>query len=399
MLSSLVEGILALAAVLLLSSLIAWVPIGALAGILLVVSWRMFDFDMFRLARHKDTRLDFLVIVSVILVAETVGLIQASLVGVCLAIILFIRDQVRGSIIVGKRDLTEVRSRRRRTDQEDALLAAHGSSALLIQLKDDLFFGTTHQLLTDLDQDLGTRRFILLDIRRIQSMDYTAAHLFEQMRYRLAERDGALLFCGMPSSGPQRQDIERYLAQLGVLGEGGVRVFKTRDSALQWMEDEVLAAAGWAARDADPPLPLEQMDFFRGMGEAEMAHIRAITTERTLEQGERLFERGDAGDEMYLVRKGRVSIRLPLAGGKHHHLATVGPGEMFGELSFLDRDQRSADAVAVAKTDLFVVSRARLDALQESDAALSAQVFERIAREISQRLRIANMELRSLEER
>ncbi len=398
-LSSLVEGILALAAVLLFGKLIAWVPIGALAGILLVVSWRMFDFDMFRLARHKDTRLDFFVIISVIVVAETVGLIQASLVGVCLAIILFIRDQVRGSIIVSKRDLTEVRSRRRRTDQEDALLAAHGAAALLIQLKDDLFFGTTDQLLSDLDQDLGTRRFILLDIRRVQSMDYTAAHLFEQMRYRLAERDGALLFCGMPSSGPQRQDIERYLAQLGVLGEGGVRVFQTRDSALQWMEDRVLEGAGWRGRDDDPPLELDHIDFFRGLDEASLSEIRAITEERTLEAGQSLFARGDAGDEMYMVRKGRVSIRLPLAGGKHHHLATVGPGEMFGELSFLDRDKRSADAVAVARTDLFVVSRTRLDALEKTDAALSAHLFERIAREISQRLRIANMELRSLEER
>ena len=122
-------------------------------------------------------------------------------------------------------------------------------------------------------------------------------------------------------------------------------------------------------------------------------------TERTLEAGQSLFARGDAGDEMYMVRKGRVSIRLPLAGGKHHHLATVGPGEMFGELSFLDRDKRSADAVAVIRTDLYVVSRVHLDALQETDAALSAHLFERVAREISQRLRIANMELRALEER
>jgi CRP-like cAMP-binding protein len=72
---------------------------------------------------------------------------------------------------------------------------------------------------------------------------------------------------------------------------------------------------------------------------------------------------------------------------------------MFGELSFLDRDKRSADAVAVIRTDLYVVSRAHLDALQQTDAALSAHIFERVAREISQRLRIANMELRSLEER
>ncbi|MDP2958400.1 MAG: SulP family inorganic anion transporter [Longimicrobiales bacterium] len=398
-LSSLLEGVLALAAVLLFGNFIAWVPIGALAGILLVVSWRMFDFDMFRLARHRSTRLDFLVIVSVILVAETVGLIQASIVGVCLAIVLFIRDQVRGSIIVSKRDLTEVRSRRSRTDQEDALLDQRGAEALLIQLKDDLFFGTTDQLLSDLDKDLATRRYILVDIRRVQSMDYTAAHLFEQMRFRLTERDGALLICGMPSSGPQRQDIERYLAQLGVLGQGGVQVFETRDRGLQFMEDRVLEAAGWSPRDDDPPLELHQIDFFRGLDEASLSRIRAIAEERTFEADQPLFARGDAGEEMYMVRKGRVSIRLPLAGGKHHHLATVGPGEMFGELSFLDRDKRSADAVAVTRTELYVVSRARLDALEETDAALSAHLFERIAREISQRLRIANMELRALEER
>jgi SulP family sulfate permease len=359
----------------------------------------MFDFDMFRLARHRSTRLDFLVIVSVIVVAETVGLIQASVVGVCLAIILFIRDQVRGSIIVSKRDLTEVRSRRRRTDREGELLAAHGADALLVQLKDDLFFGTTDQLLSDLDQDLGTRRWILLDIRRVQSMDYTAGHLFDQIRYRLAEREGALLFCGMPSSGPQRQDIERYLDQLGVLGTGGVQVFDTRDGALEWMENRVLEAAGWSAGDDDPALPLHQVDFFRGMDDASLDQIRRITSERTLEGGEPLFARGDAGDEMYMVRKGRVSIRLPLAGGKHHHLATVGPGEMFGEMSFLDRDQRSADAVAVTRTELYVISRARLDALEATDAALSSELFERVAREIAQRLRIANMELRALEER
>ncbi|NJD18089.1 MAG: cyclic nucleotide-binding domain-containing protein [Gemmatimonadetes bacterium] len=397
--SSLFEGMLALAAVLVFGKLIAWVPIGALAGILLVVSWRMFDFDMFRLARHRDTRLDFVVIVAVIIVAEPVGLIQASVVGVSLAIMLFIRDQVRGSVIVGKRDLTEVRSRRRRTEPEAALLDAHGAEALLVQLQDDLFFGTTDQILSDLEQDLGTRRHVLVDLRRVRSMDFTAAHLFEQMRYRLTERGGALLICGMPSSGPGRQDIERYLARLGVLGEGGVQVFETRDRALQWMEDQVLEAAGWIARDADPPRELGQLAFLRGLDTPSLARIRAIADARVLEEGERLFARGDGGDELYLVRKGRVSIRLPLAGGKHHHLATVGPGEMFGELAFLDRDPRSADAVAVIRTDLYALSRARLDALQGTDATLAARLFERVAREISQRLRIADMELRSLEER
>jgi SulP family sulfate permease len=397
--SSVFEGILALAAVLLFGELIAWVPIGALAGILLVVSWRMFDFDMFRLLRHKGTRLDFGVIAAVVVVAETVGLIQASVVGVCLAILLFIRAQVRSSIILGKRDMSSVRSRRSRTDQEETILEEHGDDGLLIQLKDDLFFGTTDQLLSDLDADLANRRYVLVDLRRVQSMDFTAAHLFEQMRYRLAERGGGLLICGMPSGGAQRQDIERYLAQLGVLAAGGVQVFVTRDGALEWMEDRILESAGWVSHDDDPPLDAHDLDLFKGFDERSMQEIEALLLERTHGPGEQIFSRGDAGHEMYLVRRGRVRILLPLAGGKQHHLATIGPGEMFGEMSFLDRWSRSANAVADTATDLFVLSRDTLDALEKTHASLPALLFERIALEISHRLRIANKELRALEDR
>jgi SulP family sulfate permease len=397
--SSVFEGILALAAVLLFGELIAWVPIGALAGILLVVSWRMFDFDMFRLLRHKGTRLDFGVIAAVVVVAETVGLIQASVVGVCLAILLFIRAQVRSSIILGKRDMSSVRSRRSRTDQEETILEEHGDDGLLIQLKDDLFFGTTDQLLSDLDADLANRRYVLVDLRRVQSMDFTAAHLFEQMRYRLAERGGGLLICGMPSGGAQRQDIERYLAQLGVLAAGGVQVFDTRDGALEWMEDRILESAGWVSHDDDPPLDAHDLDLFKGFDERSMQEIEALLLERTHGPGEQIFSRGDAGHEMYLVRRGRVRILLPLAGGKQHHLATIGPGEMFGEMSFLDRWSRSANAVADTATDLFVLSRDTLDALEKTHASLPALLFERIALEISHRLRIANKELRALEDR
>jgi SulP family sulfate permease len=73
----------------LLGRLIAWVPIAALAGLLLVVAWRMFDRSMFRLVLQRSTRIDFVVIVTVVGVAQ-IDLIAASAVGICLAILLFI---------------------------------------------------------------------------------------------------------------------------------------------------------------------------------------------------------------------------------------------------------------------------------------------------------------------
>lgn len=398
--SGVAAGGFALLAFLLFSNLIAWLPIGALAGILLVIAFRMFDFGIFRLLRHTGTRLDFAIIATVIVVAQWFGLIQAAVAGVALAILLFIRDQIGSSVIQRKRDLSHMRSKRRRPEAEIRLLEANGGAAVVIQLQDNLFFGTTDQLLSEIDADLNIRLFVLLDLRRVTSMDYTAAHLFDQMHRRLADRGGSLLLCGLPSSGPARQDIERYLDQVGLTRGAGVRVFDTRDAALEWLEARILAASGWESHDSDErALELGEIALFEGLAPEAIADVAAITERLELKAGDPVFRRNDTGDAIYLVRRGQVHVRLPLPGGKHHHLATFGRGELFGELSFLDHQPRSADAVATTDASLFVLPRARFEAIERENPMLGALFFERLARVTGQRLRLADGELSELEER
>ncbi len=61
--------------------------------------------------------------------------------------------------------------------------------------------------------------------------------------------------------------------------------------------------------------------------------------------GQVIFHQGDAGDFMYGVVEGTVEL---LRQGTV--IATLGPGEVFGEMAILDRQPRSADAMA--KTDV-----------------------------------------------
>lgn len=398
--SGVFEGVLVVLTFLVLGSFIAWVPIGALAGILLVIAWRMFDWRMFQLLRHKGTRLDFVVIASVIIVAESVGLIEASVVGVCLAIFLFIRDQTLSSVVIAKNDLSEIRSKRKRTEVERGLLREHGSLGGIVQLQGNLFFGTTDQLYTELEADLKSWRWLALDFRRVQSMDFTAGHLIEQMHDRLRGNDGGLLFCGMPSVAPTRQDIERYLDELGLVRtDEGIRVFETRDSALEWMEDQVLGLHGWSAPESAPPLDLTELEIFAGLEEETVGALRTIVEERTVPVGSLIFSRGEVSDELFVMRKGRIHITLPLNGGKKHHLATFSRGDCFGELAFLDRQPRSADADAATETELYVLSRAAFETLAKESPGLASTLFERLARSVSLRLRGANVELRALETR
>jgi SulP family sulfate permease len=397
--SGVAEGVLVVAAFVMLGGVIAWVPIAALAGILLVVAYRMFDLGIFRLLSHRSTRIDFFVIVTVIAVAQ-VELITASAVGIFLAILLFIRDQVRDTVLLVKQDLRSVHSKRRRLDDELEVLKVAGEKAAVVQLQGNLFFGTTDQLFSDLERDLSRLTYLLLDLRRVKSMDYTAVHLIEQMRHRLQERGGEVLFSGMPSSLPTRPDFEKYLAELGVVGaSGGIRVFDTRDSAIEWMEDRLLDAAGAARHQDERLLDLAEIDLLSELDAASLTELRKVAIELSVPAGGRICSLGDAGNEMYLLRRGRVHVLLPLEGNKRHHLATFCQGDFFGEMAFLDREPRSADIEAATPSEIYVISRANFDALVSAQPALGGRLFAQLALAISRRLRTADGELRTLEER
>jgi SulP family sulfate permease len=398
--SGIIEGGFVILAILLLSRLIAWVPIAALAGILLVIAWRMFDKSMFRLLKYPAGRLDFAVIAGVVLVSVTVDLIAASGVGVALAILLFIRDQIRGSVIRRKLYLNQISSKTRRRAAEREILDTMGDQGVFCELQGNLFFGTTDQLFTQLEPDLRTKRYILMDMRRVQSMDYTAAHLFEQMHEQLAERGGQLVFSGMPSGLLDERNFEHYLTQLGVVNEeAGVMISETMDGALEWMEERILENAGAVKEAEERMLDVKDFELFREFDEKMISELTKCMSTLSLTPGKMAFSHGEEGDELYLVRRGSVRILLPLDRGKFHHLATIGSGDFFGEIAFLDKGKRSADVEAKVPTDLYVLSRARFNQQSRSNPTFGVQVFARLAHAIALRLRQTDAELRVLEER
>jgi SulP family sulfate permease len=81
-----------------------------------------------------------------------------------------------------------------------------------------------------------------------------------------------------------------------------------------------------------------------------------------------------------------------------YHVATFGRGDFVGEMAFFDPAQRSADAVALKDTDLFVLSRARFEGLAGEHRMIAIQLLEALAVTIALRLRRADKELRAFQE-
>ncbi len=397
--SGLIEGALALAAFLVLGKLIAWVPVAALAGILIVIGLRMIDWHSLHLLRARSTVLDFVVILSVVVVAETVSLIAASGVGIVLAVMLFIREQIGGSIVRRRAYGDRTFSKQVRLQEEMEILEKRGGETAIFELQGSLFFGTTDQLYTEMEQDIKARRFIILDLRRVQSVDFTAAHMLEQIEGMMADRKGLLIFSELPRNLPSGRDMQKYFDQVGLVrSEHHAKVFEELDDALEWVEDRIIGEERREQRATEKPLELREIDLFAGRKEDTLAALDACMEKRSYKAGEKICSRGEVGHEIYFIRRGTVRIMLPISDKQGHHLATFGRGDFFGEVSFLDRDPRSADAVAFTDADLFMLPRARFDVLSEQHKMLALQVIEGLARKLAVRLRYANAELRALEE-
>jgi hypothetical protein len=128
---------------------------------------RMIDREALRYARSTATILDFCVVLTVIVVAISVGLIMASAVGVGLSMILFVREQSGGSPVRFKLLLGETSSTWHRPEAEMAYLAARTDDGVVFGLQGALFFGNTYRLYSDLEQEIRTRRFVVIDLRRV----------------------------------------------------------------------------------------------------------------------------------------------------------------------------------------------------------------------------------------
>jgi SulP family sulfate permease len=396
-LSGIVEGVLALIAFLLLGAFISWVPVAALAAILMVIGVRMIDRHSFHLLKQRSTILDFAVIAAVVTTALTVSLIAASGIGIILAVFLFIREQTGGTVVRRKVGCNEIFSKRVRTHEEMDVLIAHGERGVVVELQGSLFFGTTNQLYSALEPELKTREYVILDMRRVQTVDVTAVHILDQVKDMLNERNGFLIFSHLPKNLPSGRDMEQYFDQLGLVHPASpVRIFGELDEAIEWVEDRILEGAACAHGDR-PPLGLDEFEIFKGRKLETLAALEQCMDKRTYNAGDKIFEQGDTGDELFMIRKGAVRIILPISGKQTHHLATFCRGSFFGEMAFLDGNARSADAVAFSNTELYVISRKTFDLFADDHKKLALGLMEGLASVLSGRLRYTNTELRVLE--
>ena len=117
---------------------------------------------------------------------------------------------------------------------------------------------------------------------------------------------------------------------------------------------------------------LAEVPFFQLLEGDESKALAKVLDEATFKQGQTIFNFGDPGDALYIVRSGKVELHVKDHTGQRIVLAVAEHGDFFGELSLLDNGPRTATATALEDTDTLVLDRADLQLFIRSkpDAAL-----------------------------
>ncbi len=97
---------------------------------------------------------------------------------------------------------------------------------------------------------------------------------------------------------------------------------------------------------------LREAPLFKALDDEAATSLRKSMLLQELKKGQTLFQEGQTGDRLYLVKSGKVKLSHASGDGRESVFMVLGPGDMFGELSLFDPGPRTSTAIAVTDSEI-----------------------------------------------
>jgi glutaminase len=291
------------------------------------------------------------------------------------------------SVIRHEFDGGQVRSKRARTLREREILFRAGRRIRVIEVQDALFFGSTERLLRRAAELARVADYLILDVRNVVSADVAACRLLIDFVEMAARGGDQVIFAHL---GKPLEGLSDYLAKRPET------LFETRDLALQYCEDRLIAEA--LPGGDDPVVAFEDFEIFRGLAPDEIALLREAAEPLRFEAGERITREGEEASRFFILARGDASIRSNIgseAGLHSVRLSTLGPGMCFGERALIDGGPRIADVIADSMVEAWSFPIDRVRAIGKAHPAILITLLGNMATDLAERLQLANAEIRA----
>lgn len=281
-------------------------------------------------------------------------------------------------------------SLRIRNPRERDILAAEGHRIALVEIQGALYFASAERMIRTLDTLAEEVDCLILDFRRLNSLDAAATRFFNDFLARAAASGLEIAFAEVDGGGQGKREALAALAEAN-----GVRQFRTVDSALEVYEEMILEKVREPFDHTR--FSLDAIELFKGLDRTQLKQVEALVSLRQFEAGDTVLSRGDTGRVFYVVARGSVSVILPGDGSSAPtRVGCIGPGQFFGEMAVLEEGKRSADVVADERVVCYGLSAEDLSTLGTFDPRILSTLLGNMAREFATRMRRGNDLISSL---
>ena len=386
-----------------LSNQIAYIPIAAISGVIIVLGWTMFDRWMLRVTsrlmtgrvtnKAEEIR-GLCIVLGVMLSSLYFGFVTGVALGIVVSIVVFIAQMSR-SIIRRVYFADKVQSKYQRWHNHEKMLREHRKCIAIFELEGALFFGSSDMLIERLEAlTSGGILYFVLDFRRVLHLDATGGRRLAQTIDRFAEKGIEIEFAYLLPGHP----VWTTAADLGlVTARPKIRAHVDVSLAIEACETDLLnRLLSQSERALPEEQTLQEVLASHGMSAGVIEKIAPFFEPVRVRQGDAIWKKGEESDAVAINVSGFIDIILP--GVEHiRRLATLGPGALIGEMAFIDGGVRSADVIARTDVKIFYLSKAAYDELAKRHQDLALAFVVAIAQEMSKRMRQAQMTISELE--
>jgi CRP-like cAMP-binding protein len=324
---------------------------------------------------------------TVVGISLALGLAAAVAAGAALAVLLFVRANMR-QVVRSQHTGTQRHSMKIRPPQATEALLQKGAGIVLLELQGALFFGTADTVRASVDHLPASVSTVVLDLFMVGEIDVTGARILLEMAEDWTRQGRHLVAAEWGEDDPRRRIVDAIARSAGL---APLAFARDVDQALEAAEDRLLAGTS-ASVVAHQAVELGETLLARGLDTTELQLLSAELQTEHFPTGALLFRQGDPADAFYLTVEGDIGIRLP---GSERRLVSFAPGTMVGEMAALAGGLRSADAVAETPLTVLRLSAAGLERLRREHPVLASKLLHNVALHLAGRLRELTQDLSS----
>lgn len=125
---------------------------------------------------------------------------------------------------------------------------------------------------------------------------------------------------------------------------------------------------------------IEAVDLFEPLTPEEKEAVTRAMVRYIYAPGELILRKGDAGDSMFIIRRGKVEVKLAGSNGDLQRVALLEPGNCFGEMALLTGEPRNADVFAFDEVEILEIRKSIIQQLIDENNDLAEAFSRKIAR-------------------